>query len=185
MWALLAIGLAFGGKWDGVSADIVATKTYNASPEALFSALSDPKKIPGLFPIDCADWEGPFEGEGVGANTVVTYWAAGWHRKLALVVSKADANRVVEFNHPGNKGFTTRFLIEPEGGLQRVTMTTYLLPPPWPFKPYFYKRVKPDWVDCQQRVLDNLGVNLPPPAPVTTPEEEPIPDDPVIETVPL
>jgi len=185
MWALLSLGLAFAGKWDGKLADVVATHTYHSTPEALFAALSDPKQLPGFFPVDCADWEGPFQGEGVGANTVVTYWAAGWHRKLAVTLAKAETPRKIELAHPGRKGFTTRFLIEQEGGLQRVTMTTYLLPPPWPFKPYYYKQVQPEWVDCQKRMLANVEKVLPPPSVEISPEEEPLPEVPEITTVPL
>jgi uncharacterized protein YndB with AHSA1/START domain len=154
--ALVVMGVALAGsRWEGKPSDIVAERTIAASPAAVYAAL-DPSKLQALFPEDCAHWTGPFAGSGLGASTEVTYIAAGMHRRLQSTVKTLTPGALVELDHPGNKGFVTRFHLEPAGEVTKVTMTTYLAPPPGMIAGYFYNKVQPAWQGCHARTLEAL-----------------------------
>lgn len=155
LWFCL-VSAAFAGKWDGKVADIVATRTIAAPVGSVYEQMNTPAEWMALFPNDCADFGTPFDGDGVGAKTVVTYTAAGMHRRLDAIWKTASVNRLVDVEHPGPKGFITRIDVVGEGTTTNVTMTTYLNAPPKLIRGYFYTKVQPAWVGCHERTLGNL-----------------------------
>lgn len=154
----LFVAAALAGKYDGVDANVVATRTLpNTTPAVVYVALSTPAALMALYPEDCATWGVPLTGAVPGATGLVTYHAAGMHRKLDATWKTADADRPrVELDHLGNKGFVTRFDLVADGANTTVTLTNYLNAPPSPFKGYYFKRVKPAWDGCHARVLEAL-----------------------------
>lgn len=153
---MLVAAAALAGPYDGVEADVVASRTIPASPDTVFAALSDPAKLMALYPSDCATWKVPLAGAVPGATGIVTYHAAGMHRKLDVVWLTADAGKRVELDHIGGKGFVTRFSLAAEGEGTKVTLTNYLNAPPSPFTGYYFRKVKPAWDGCHQRTLEAL-----------------------------
>jgi hypothetical protein len=183
MWLVLWSALAFAGKWDGRNADIVAERTILAEPEAVFAKVAEPNAVQTLFPADCADWSGPFDKNEVGGKTIVTYTAGAMMRRLDITLKRAESPRVVDYDHAGNKGFVTRFQLAPVEGGTKVTLTTFLNPPPKLVQGYFYKKVQPAWQGCHERTLANLDSALgtttgaspeapPPPEPPPPPAPE-------------
>lgn len=156
IWLFLSAALA--GKYDGVDANVVATRTLpNTTPAAVYAALSTPAALMALYPTDCAVWGIPLAGDVPGAAGIVSYHAAGMHRKLHVTWKTADADKPrVELDHAGNKGFVTRFDLAAADTATTVTMTNFLNAPPSPFKGYYFTRVKPAWDGCHARVLEAL-----------------------------
>ena len=147
--------------------DIYADRTIEAPVAAVFAHLQSPARIASLFPSDCAsDWEFDGPNEGLGARVRNTYHAGAMHRDLDGMLTRTEPEWIVELHYNGLRGFTTHFLLEPAqiGGTEptKVRLITYIGAPPWPFKGHFYKRVKPDWKDCYQRVLQQLDVVMQP-----------------------
>lgn len=151
----IALAAAFAGEPEQ-PADIVASRGVLGSPEKVWSVLTHLDTLQDLYPTDCAEWLEPFDTEGLAATARVVYYAGMMQRPLRAIVKKMDAPHTLDLDHPGEKGFVTRFSLTPEGELTRVTMTTYLNPPPWPVKKYFYRKVKPAWEGCHARTLANL-----------------------------
>lgn len=156
MWLWLLVGVAFAGKYADREADIVAERVVQATPEAVYAELTDLTQLQALFPPTCADWGGPFTGDGVGAKAIVTYKAGGMMRRLDAVVSKAEPSRLLDLDHPGGKGFVTRFELTPSGEGTRVKLTTFLNPPPSFVRAQYYNKVLPAWQGCHERTLSAL-----------------------------
>lgn len=157
LWLAAALAFAGSGRWAGRDADITATATMAASPAAIRSVLDDPHVLERIFPSDCAsdfDYDHPKDPK---AAVRLTYHAAMMHRRLDAMAPVVRTPNVVEINNLGNKGFFTRWTMKPEGDRTEVKMETYLQPPPWPFRRYFYVHVRPAWVQCHVRALDQLG----------------------------
>jgi len=87
----------------------------------------------------------------------VTYTVGFMNRQLSGSVRSAIPGQVVDWDHEGERGFITRWKIEPEGEGARVTLTTYLNQPPFPVRRYFYNRVQPNWTVCHQDALQGLA----------------------------
>jgi hypothetical protein len=155
---LLLCMQAVAGRWDGMNGDIVAKRTIPATSEQLFSYLQDLEKVAALYPDDCVgQWETGSQSTGFGASASVRYDMAMLHRKLTLTVEDGREGSFLDYDHPGKKGFQTRFLFEPGAGGTQVTMTTPLNPPPWPLTGYFFRSIKPEWEGCQARFLERLN----------------------------
>ncbi len=157
MWFLLG-ALAFAGpaKWEGKDADIEATATISASPDALRAVLLDRKVLERVYPARClakVDYEGV---KDASAAVRVTYVAALMRRRLDAMAPVARNERVFEVDHLGNKGFITRWTLTPGEAGTEVAMATFLNPPPKPFRGYFFTRVRPNWVQCHVEALQGL-----------------------------
>jgi hypothetical protein len=153
------IAAAWAGKWDGVDSNVTSTATIAAPPADVYGRIDDWNGLRAIFDAECVnDWIVGDQAEGIGAEARMTYHNAMMHRRLTAKVAKLVPDRYVDLEHLGNKGFVTRFELKPAGeGATEVTMTTYTNPPPWPFKAYYFKRVKPAWTTCQDRALANLA----------------------------
>jgi hypothetical protein len=156
IWLLQATS-ALAGKWDGVSADVTVTKEIAAPGEVVTAQVSDLRSYAQLFPADCAtDWELQERTAGVGARAKVRYTIGPMRRSLVVVISK-DEPGLFELDHQGNKGFFTQVRAVPSAGGSTVAWSTFLEPPPWPFRGAFYKQVQPAWTDCHTRALQALA----------------------------
>ena len=157
MIAWLLVVPAMAGKWDDRSADVVATREIAAPGEAVTATVSDLRRYAELFPADCAtEWELQERTAGVGARARVRYTIGSMRRRLVMVISK-DEPGLLELDHEGNKGFFTQIRAVPSAGGSAVAWSTFLEPPPWPFRGVFYKEVQPAWVDCHARALQALA----------------------------
>jgi hypothetical protein len=154
IWLFIAAALA--GKWDDVDANVVASRTLpNVAPQAAYDAVAAPGALQALYPADCAVWTIPIGWEVPGQQGLVTYHAAGMHRKLDVLWKTADRGKPrIELDHLGNRGFVTRFDFVAADANTTVTLTNYLNAPPKPFRGYYFSRVKPAWEGCHARVLE-------------------------------
>lgn len=151
------IGLALAGRWDGHPSDIEAQAVIDAPPEQLYEVLVDLRSLEALLPDHCAtDFVYGERTVGEGATVRLTYHADVLHRRLDATLTRAEEPRLVDVDHAGNKGFVTRFVLAPEADGTRVTMTSFLNPPPWPFRRVFYTRVRPAWTQCYLDALAEL-----------------------------
>ena len=159
MQILLLLGTiaAHAGKWDGAPSDVIVERVIPAEPAALTAPLSNLQVLAQLLPSDCVtDWANGTVTSGVGATSRVTYEMGPLRRRLTMNVTKVEEGRFVELDHPGKKGFVTQFRIEPADGGAKVTLGTYLSPPPRPFQGIYFSKVRPAWERCWTRALDNL-----------------------------
>ncbi len=135
------------------SADIVASAQVSVSPTEMLALLVDLPRIGPTLPRDCVGlWTPGTPSSGVGATARVRYDMAAMHRKLDLSVTRADDQGqrvIVDWDHAGNRGFVTRWVVESAEGGSTVTLTTPINPPPWPFTAYYFGAVKPEWDTCQ------------------------------------
>lgn len=160
---LLLIPMVFAGKWDGAETDIRAERVIAAAPEAVFSHLLDLGHLRAIFPTDCVGrWEPGERTFGEGANAIVRYDMAAMHRTLPMTLVRAEAPRIIDLDHLGSRGFITRWTLseEPGGTLApstRVRLETPLNAPPAPFRGYFQNVVRPEWIACYTRTLENLA----------------------------
>lgn len=157
MWMLL-LSLALAGKWDGKNADVVAERVIAAPATALYDYLMDLDRYRVLYSQDCiGTWEKGTQSAGFGATATARYDMGAMHRKLPIVLQKGSPGVYVDYHHPGNKGFTTRWAFtEVEGGT-RVVVNTAMNAPPWPLTGYYFQGVQPEWVACQSEALDALA----------------------------
>jgi uncharacterized protein YndB with AHSA1/START domain len=143
------------------SADIRASRAIPVAPERVFEVLGQVERLQGVFPADCARWDEPFDRPGVGGNAGVKYSAAGMHRHLQAILDRVEPPSKLDLKHAGDKGFITRFDLSLEApALTRVTLTTYLQPPPRAFQRYFYRKVQPAWQGCHERTLAKLETTV-------------------------
>ncbi len=161
MHFLLLILSALAGKWDGVPSDIAASGSVSASPEQVYEHLLSLDNLHALFSEACvSEWENGNKSSGFGATAAVRYDFGPMHRRLALTISKGEPGRYLDLDHPGKKGFVTRFMLAPSATGTAVEMTTRLNPPPWPVKSVFYNRVMPEWKACYEAALTQLDAAL-------------------------
>lgn len=154
---MLAVVAALAGKWDNADPDVKASATIAAPAEKIFEIVSDLDKLRLVTPPDCVGlWEMGIRTRGAGASAVVRYDIAAMHRRLVMTVARAEPNRLVDLDHAGPRGFVTRYTIEEQSGSSIVNVLTPLNPPPWPFQPYFFTVVKPEWEGCQARTLGEI-----------------------------
>ncbi len=138
--------------------DIAAERVLAVGPEAIFPKLTDLTALRAAYPADCIGaWELGARTVGEGATAAVRYDIAMMHRRLTMTVSKAEPNRYVDLDHPSNKGFVTRFVLEPTDAGTRVTMTTWFGGIPKLLLSYYHKVMLPEWQGCQARTLESLA----------------------------
>lgn len=162
---LFLLPMALAGKWDTAETDIRAERVIAAAPETVFSHLLELRHLRAILPVDCVGlWEPGERTFGEGANAIVRYDIAAMHRKLAMTLVRADAPRTIDFDHLGARGFITRWSLAPaaEGASTVVRIETPLNAPPAPFRGYFQNVVRPEWLRCYKRTLDNLAEVLAP-----------------------
>jgi hypothetical protein len=156
--------------WAGLSTDIVAEHVFASAPEVVTAALGDLSRVGAAVPRDCVGrWEVGQRTKGEGATAAVRYDIGLMHRSLALTVSRVVPGRYVDWDHPGRKGFVTRFTVLPIEGAPidgeaatatRVTMQSFFTGPPWPLRRYYHRVMKPEWEACQARTLAALDASL-------------------------
>jgi hypothetical protein len=162
-------------RWEGLPTDIVAEHVFAVPPEVVTAALGDLARVGVVVPRDCVGrWEVGQRTSGEGATAAVRYDIALMHRSLALTVSRIVPGRYVDWDHPGRKGFVTRFTVAPvspagdtaqEAGTAappatRVTMQSFFTGPTCPLRRYYHRVMKPEWEACQARTLVALDQAL-------------------------
>ena len=166
MWTLLLSLALAAASSPNVStdqdADVVASKVIAAPPEALYARLLDLKQIKAISEDACVSrWVfGPITS-GVGASASMRYHAGAMHRRLTMTLTKVDENRRITLDHAGKKGFITTWDFAAQDAGTNVEFHTWLSIPPWPFRKYYFKKVQPAWVACQQAALQNLAQTTP------------------------
>ena len=154
----LLCGLALAGPWADANADIEVERTLDRSRAEVFADLIDLERVREAAPDSCLEeWALGTPTQGVGANGKVTYHFGLMRRRLTITVDRADQEQVVRWDHPEKRGFTTQLVLSdtPEGGTV-VALGTYINSPPWPFKPYYFKKIQPEWAACYESLLANL-----------------------------
>jgi hypothetical protein len=157
MWVLmLQVGFA-ASAWDGHDASVRVEKRVSASPASLYNEVNDLQSLSEIFPATCVqDWALSGQTAGLGARGRVTYRFEKLKRRLTVTISKTEASRYVELDHLGSKGFISRWLmVEDEDGTV-LSLETFMNPPPWPFKRYYFEKIQPKWQACYALTLDNL-----------------------------
>lgn len=153
MWfGIIGVGLA-ASPWVGANADVSAQRVVAAPPDALVAQVDTTQELAALFPDGCVvDWEHGVDARGPAR---VTYQIKSFRRRLTGRVTVVEPKRV-ELDHDGARGFVTRFLFveKPEG--TEVTLTTFLNPPGWPLRKYYFEVVRPDWLHCWNEALGRL-----------------------------
>ncbi len=165
---LLLVSVALAGKWDGRPTDVVAERVVRVPASDATTALADLSRMARIIPADCiGSWEVGQRTAGEGATAMVRYDIGLMHRSLALTVSRVVPGRYVDWDHPGRKGFVTRYALETlsngsesEPPSTRVTATSYFSGPPWPLKRYYHTVMMPEWQACQARTLEALEATL-------------------------
>ena len=150
----LLVAVAAAGKWDGLEADIVAEVVMDAPAPIIREQFEDLTTLE-LYSDDCvSELQIGEPAAHQGAPFRVRYHAGPWSRLAEGVISDVG-HQYVDWEHTGRYGFTTRYQFEsiPDGEGTRVTMTTFLEAPVWPFKGLFFKRVRPGWADCHHELL--------------------------------
>jgi len=143
----LALGIASD------QSDVHAEIPFNGDAGEVVRLLSDVPRLREILPEDCArKWVG--SGTGVGSSFEVTYTMGWWKRRLEATITRADARQGVEWDHHGNRGFVTRWTVTGNENGSVLGVTTWIHPPPWPFKRTYYKRIKPRWELCYRQALD-------------------------------
>lgn len=160
MMLLLLAGLASAAssKWEGANPDIRADGLVPAPVETTYAYVLDLTHLRGLFPEHCmGKIQLGSRTFGEGANAEVRYDMGMMHRRLAMTLARALPPGTIEFEHPGNRGFVTRWSFAEENGGTRVTLLTPLNPPPKPFVGYYYTVVQSEWQTCYSEVIVNLA----------------------------
>ncbi len=158
---LLVSSLALAGTWDDVSTDIHAKARVTAAPESVTALVSDLARMKALVPPDCVGrWDLGMRTAGEGATSEVRYDIGLMHRTLPLVVSKVVPGKYVDWDHPGKKGFVTRWALAPDGDGTMLDMTSYFAGPGWPLRRYYHGVMKTEWEGCQARTLEAIAATL-------------------------
>ena len=152
MWQLL-LGLVLANPYEGRDSVVRAEVSRTVDSVQLTSAASDLQTWETLYPADCVkEWLNSTQTAGVGGRARVTYTIGAMRRRLTVEVSKVEDGLLVDLDHLGNKGFVTRVHIDGEV----VRLETFVNPPPWPLRSYFYEKLQPEWTRCQESALETL-----------------------------
>lgn len=153
---------AWADKWASHNADVRAEGIVRGTPSAVFTFLSDLRNLQRVLPADCVGkWEHGVTSVGLGATAVVRYDLGMMHRTLTMTLSRAEPERFLDFDHPGDRGFITRWTLTPDGDTAtRVTVLTPLNPPPRLVQGYYFQTVQPEWKGCYDRALSTLDAAL-------------------------
>jgi hypothetical protein len=142
------------------SADVVTELDVEAPIEVLLPLITDLPSLPQLWGPDCVgSFTAGSPASGLGAKANLRYDFAAMHRRLDLTVTRADAGppAVVDYDHAGNRGFITRWVLTPTAAGTHLKVTTALNAPPWPFKAYFFNAIHKEWSSCQAGMVGALG----------------------------
>lgn len=157
MVILLWTALAWAGKYDGVPSDVVVERVVPKAMAELFPRFTDLAELERIVPADCAtDWERGVVTSGQGATARLTYTIGPLRRRLTMHVGDVRPDYFVELTHDGKRGFSTTLSSKAVDGGTAVELKTWLNPPPWPFKPLFFAKVKPAWERCWTAALEAL-----------------------------
>ena len=159
---LLCVQVVFGAnQWEGQDSSVEVSRLFRADGPSIYAQFDELEDLSTLYPERCVnDWVITGPNLGGGARGEVTYRLEKFRRRLTVVIAKAEPGRYVELDHLSSKGFITRWLIEQEESGQRVTLKTFINAPPWPFKAYYFNKIKPAWLACYEETLDRLGARL-------------------------
>ena len=139
---------------DDTNADVVASATVHAPPQAVLDWLSDLRHQETAL-ADCTrDWEHGAKSVGVGASAELVYKAGPFRRKLVGTISQAELKRLM-VDHAGKKGFITTWTFSPaaDGADTTVELRTLLNLPPKPFRKVYMNKVQPVWQTCYAAAL--------------------------------
>lgn len=146
--------------WADTESDVIAEVTVPVAKDVVWEQLSSVDGYAKLMPAACgADFQPTPPLSGVGAATHYTHIAGPWRRKLdaTLTVVSPDTGSI-DLDHAGARGFVTRFTVRAIGDAQTtVTMRSYVAPPVWPLRAYYFRKVQPAWTACQKELLDALS----------------------------
>lgn len=158
IWMLAAAALA--GRWDDEPTNIEATVHTDASVEDVMPLFTDLATLE-QYPEDCISELTLGEpSSGYGARFRVRYHAGPWTRLVEGHIADVG-HQHVDLEHEGRYGFTTRLQVsrDDEQGGSTIAMTTFLDPPPWPFKKAFYTRVRPAWAACHAALVESISAS--------------------------
>jgi hypothetical protein len=145
-WFFVALSLA------EEPSNIEASRSFSGDPVVVMEWISDAERLSSLLPRHCArKWSA--EGKGVGARFDLTYTMGMWRRRLSATVTRSSVAEGVDWDHHGDRGFITRWTVS-DG---EIGVTTWIAPPPWPFKRVYYRKIKPKWTLCYRLALDRLA----------------------------
>lgn len=143
------------------SADIVTEVVVAPGPEALAAVLTDLARFQKALPADCVSrFEPGPSTSGKGASARLRYDMGAMHRTLTFTISRLEVTptrTIVDFDHATDRGFVTRWVLEPGEAGTTVRVRTALNPPPWPFTAYYFKGVHPEWTSCQARFVEGVA----------------------------
>ena len=150
LWSLVAFA-------DGPS-NIEASRPFDGDFASVVRVLSDPEQVAARLPARCGRVLST-EGRGLEASFRIVYTMAWWRRTLDADVTRASVDQGVEWDHQGNRGFITRWRTASDDDQTNLVVTTWMNPPPWPFKKYYFKTIKPRWELCYREMLDSLAAD--------------------------
>jgi len=160
---LAGVSLAAGDAGDGDSSDddeptsdVIAERTVQASPDAVYAVLADTERMSELAPERCMrKWEVSPDGE----TFEVVYLVELWRRKLQARVVPAEPGRRLEWDHLGKKGFVSRFTVQAseQEGATDLRLVTYIRPPGWPLNRYYHRKIRPGWAECYDTFLQAIA----------------------------
>lgn len=160
LWTLL-IPMALAGRWDDHDPDVMAWRVVPAEPEVVWDTLADTHSLEQLFPHACAqDWVHGDQTQGVGAQVTLTYRWDVVRRRLEASIAEGREGAWFDLEHEGDKGFVTRFSTDAVDGGTRVTIHTWVSPPPWPFQGRYFRTIQPVWTQCYVAALSSLEDRL-------------------------
>lgn len=149
---------------DDYNADVVATFTVAASPQAVTDLVSDLAVQESLLGGCTRKWEHGTVSQGVGASAQLVYKVGAWRRKLVATITEVDLGKRVIVDHASRKGFITTWTVTPGEGedTSQVELRTLLNLAPKPFRRVYVNRVQPAWQACYAEALVKLDSTLQP-----------------------
>ncbi|MBL7186768.1 MAG: SRPBCC family protein [Phycisphaerae bacterium] len=105
------------------------TIVIDAPPEKVFARISDPMNMMEDIPnaVDCTD----ITGEGVGKSFKTVYKMAGIKLSMACTYTEYVEDKKIASTFDGGLKGTTSFVLEPENGGTKLTVTCeYAVPIP-------------------------------------------------------
>ena len=129
--------------------------------QVFFSCVSFSIIVPSLANylrrMGAEEWVLGPNTQGPDAMARVTLHMKAFRRRMTWVYINEQRDRTITMNGLGDKGFATRFVIQrTEDDRTEMVMASYLNPPPWPLKKYYFETVVPEWKRCWAETLDNL-----------------------------
>lgn len=140
---------------DDYNADVVATGTVQAPPQAVMAWISDLRNQE-IALADCTrKWVHGDNTVALGASAELVYRMGAWRRKLVATVSEIDDARRLTLDHAGKKGFYTTWTLTPsaDGSATQVEVRTLLNLAPRPFRKWYVNKVQPQWELCYQAAI--------------------------------